>query len=233
MTLKEIEKTLRQLGNPEVAAFLAGYFKTGQGEYADGDVFVGVKVPGVRELVQSHKHLPVEVIERWLASAIHEVRLLALLLLVQRFPRATLAEREAIVRVYLSQTSRINNWDLVDCSAGHILGAWLWDRDRRLLDQLAVSELLWERRIAIIATSWFIRQGEFHDTLRLAEMLLDDEESLLHKATGWMLREVGKRDLSALTGFLGKHAKVMPRTMLRYAIERLPEKQRLAYLKRK
>jgi 3-methyladenine DNA glycosylase AlkD len=233
MTRKEIEKTLRQLGNPEVAAFQAGYFKTGPGEYADGDIFVGVKVPGVRKLAQVHKAQPVQVVESWLASAIHEVRLLALLILVKRFPRAKEEDREAIVQMYLRQTARINNWDLVDCSAGHILGAWLWDRDRQLLDRLAVSEMLWERRIAIIATAWFIRQGEFHDTLRLAEMLLEDEESLMHKATGWMLREVGNRDLDALKGFLDQHATVMPRTMLRYAIEKLPEKQRQTYLKRK
>jgi 3-methyladenine DNA glycosylase AlkD len=233
MTRKEIEKTLRQLGNPEVAAFLAGYFKTGPGEYAAGDVFVGVNVPAVRELVQAHKALPVEVVESWLASAIHEVRLLALLILVKRFPRAKQEQREAIVRMYLRQTARINNWDLVDCSAGHILGAWLFDRDRQLLDRLAGSEMLWERRIAIIATAWFIRRGEFHDTLRLAEMLLEDEESLMHKATGWMLREVGNRDLATLLGFLDKHATAMPRTMLGYAIEKLPEKERLAYLKRK
>jgi 3-methyladenine DNA glycosylase AlkD len=233
MTPKEIEKTLRQLGNPETAAFLAGYFKTGPGEYACGDVFVGVKVPVVRKLARDYKSQPLEHIAAWLGSAIHEVRLLALLVLVNRFPKASPADRTAIVKLYLRQSTRINNWDLVDVSAGHILGAWLWDRERDLLDRLAVSELLWERRIAIIATSWFIRQGEFHDTLRLAEVLLDDEEPLLHKATGWMLREVGKRDLDSLTGFLDKHAPAMPRTMLRYAIERLPEPLRLGYLKRK
>jgi 3-methyladenine DNA glycosylase AlkD len=159
--------------------------------------------------------------------------LLALLVLVVRFPRASPADKEAIVELYLRQTERINNWDLVDVSAGHILGAWLWERERDLLDRLAASELLWERRMAIIATGWFIRQGEFQDTLRLAEVLIADEEPLLHKATGWMLREVGKRDLTALTGFLDKHAQAMPRTMLRYAIERLPEPRREAYLRLK
>jgi 3-methyladenine DNA glycosylase AlkD len=233
MTTKDIEKTVRRLGNPELAAFQAGYFKTGPGEYAEGDVFVGLKVPAVRKLVGEFKAQPVEVIEAWLGSAIHEVRLLALLVLVKRFPKASPKEKEAIVRLYLRQTARINNWDLVDSSAGHILGAWLWDRDRDLLDRLVVSELLWERRIAIIATGWFIRQGDFRDTLRLAEILLQDEEPLLHKAAGWMLREVGQRDIDALTGFLDKHATEMPRTMLRYAIEKLPERQRLAYLKRK
>ena len=233
MTLKQIEATLRQLGNPETASFLAGYFKTGPGQYGFGDVFVGVKVPAMRKLARDFKAQALPDIEAWLDSALHEVRLLALLVLVNRFPRASPADKESIVQLYLRQTARINNWDLVDVSAAHILGAWLFDRERALLDQLAASEMIWERRIAIIATSWFIRQGEFHDTLRLAEMLLEDEEPLLHKATGWMLREVGKRDLPAATGFLDEHAAAMPRTMLRYAIERLPEPRRQAYLKRR
>ncbi len=233
MTLKQIEAYLRQLGNPEIARFLAGYFKTGPGQYGFGDVFVGVKVPAVRKLARTFKAQPLADVAAWLGSAIHEVRLLALLVLVVRFPKANSAEKKAIVDLYLENTERINNWDLVDVSAGHILGAWLWDRERRLLDQLVVSELLWERRMAIIATGWFIRKGEVHDTLRLAEILLPDDEPLMHKATGWMLREVGKRDLASLIGFLDQHARAMPRTMLRYAIERMPELQRQAYLKKR
>jgi 3-methyladenine DNA glycosylase AlkD len=233
MKPREIEAALRKEGDPETARFLAKYFKTGPGEYAEGDVFVGLKVPQVRALAKTHKGQSLPVLESWLDSGVHEVRLLALIVLVNRYPRADDAEQEAIVKLYLRKRSRVNNWNLVDASASYILGGWLTSRDRKLLDELAESESLWDRRIAIVTTHRFIRQGEFGDTLRLAEKLLGDEESLLHKATGWMLREVGKRDLATLEKFLDKHTLTMPRTMLRYAIEHLPEKERLAYLKLK
>ncbi len=233
MKVREIEAALRKVGDPETARFLAGYFKTGPGEYGEGDLFVGIKVPGIRSLARSHKDRPLSVLEAWLDSGIHEVRLLTLVVLANRFARASEDDRQAIVELYLRKRSRVNNWNLVDASAPYILGWWLCTRDRALLYELAQSESLWDRRIAIVATHRFIRQGEFRDTLKLAEALLQDEESLLHKATGWMLREVGKRDVAVLKKFLDKHAQRMPRTMLRYAIERLPVGERKAYMTKK
>ncbi len=231
VTASMIINNLEALSNSEAALFARRYFKTGPGEYAEGDLFRGIRVPVLRKMVPSLDGTPLPEVIRLLESAFHEDRLLALLLLMRRFAKGNEALRQQIHEIYLEHTRYINNWDLVDISAQYLVGAFLRLRDRALLYQLAASESLWERRIAVMATFYFIRKGEFEDTLALAELLLDDPEELLHKATGWMLREIGKRDLPTLESFLRFHYRRMPRVMLRYAIERLPEERRLLYLK--
>ena len=224
-------RRLRALGSPERGAFAERYFKTGPGEYAEGDRFLGLRAKDMHALAREFEALPLGEVAALLRSKWHEARLLALLVLVRQYPRATEDAREAIVRLYLANTARINNWDLVDCSAAAIVGAHLERGDRRLLRRLARSPLVWERRIAIIATYHYVRQDDFEDTLEVAALLLDDDHDLIHKAAGWMLREVGKRDRKAEEAFLGRHAARMPRTMLRYAIERFPEPLRQRYLR--
>jgi 3-methyladenine DNA glycosylase AlkD len=229
--VRAIIERLKGLGAPERARVSQSFFKTGPGEYGEGDVFVGLTVPQVRTLVKELFPLPERTTLALLRSPVHEARLLALLLLVRAYARGTEEQRERIYGLYLANAHWINNWDLVDCSAEHVVGAHLMTRGRAALDALAASPLLWERRIAVIATFHFIRRGQFADTLRLAERLLGDREDLIHKAVGWMLREVGKRDAAAARAFLDRHAPAMPRTMLRYAIERFPEKERQGYLR--
>ncbi len=194
-------------------------------------MFAGIRVPVLRKLAQEVQPLPLDEAGALLASPIHEARLLALLILVRQFARGDLATRRAIFELYLKNTNQINNWDLVDTTAPHIVGAFLLDRGRKPLYRLARSARLWERRIAIMATLEFIRHDQFDDTLAIAEILLRDKEDLIHKAVGWMLREVGKRDPATAVAFLDRHYRSMPRTMLRYAIERFPERKRQAYLK--
>ena len=196
------------------------FFRTGPGEYGEGDEFLGLKVPQIRKLAREFRALPLKEVEGLLKSKWHEARLLALVILVDQFERADERMRDAIFRLYLRSTKFINNWDLVDASAPHIVGAHI--KDRSLLTKLARSKSLWERRIAIVATQHFIRNHDLKDTFRLAKNLLDDKHDLIHKATGWMLREAGKRDRDALVAFLEEHATRMPRTMLRYAIEKFP-----------
>ena len=219
-----------KMGDPERARVSRSFFKTGPGEYGEGDVFAGLAVPQVRALAKELCDLPQAETAKLLRSPVHEARLLALLLLVRAYQAGGEAARERVYRLYLKNTRRINSWDLVDVSAEHIVGAYLWTRDRSVLDALAESSLLWERRIAVLATFHFIRRDSFSDTLRIAERLLRDPHDLMHKAVGWMLREVGKRDFAAEAAFLEKHACSMPRTMLRYAIERFPETTRQRYL---
>jgi 3-methyladenine DNA glycosylase AlkD len=230
MTAKKVQSRLRSLADPEVAAASARFFKTGPGAYGDGDVFIGVRVPAIRKVAKEFKALPLPEIETLLHSEIHEERLLALVILVGQFEKGDDTTRKRIYDLYLANTGHINNWDLVDLSAPQIVGGYLETRSRKPLDRLVKSASLWERRISILATHRFIRHGDFADTIRLAEKLLGDKEDLIHKAVGWMLREVGKRDVAVLEEFLGKHCRVMPRTMLRYAIERFPEKERVAFL---
>jgi 3-methyladenine DNA glycosylase AlkD len=227
-------KRLHALANPKDAKFLQGFFRTGPGDYGEGDRFLGIRVPATRRLASDFREMPLDQVERLLHSPWHEARLLALLLLNDAYERANLAGRADVFRRYLRNTARINNWDLVDLSAPNVVGAHLASRPRAKLDQLSRSRSLWERRIAIVATYQFIRNGEFEDTLRIARQLLGDTHDLIHKATGWMLREVGKRDRGRLEGFLDEHAHEMPRTMLRYAIERLPaeDKQRFMAARR-
>ena len=225
-----ISKELRALASPDTAAILQRFFKTGPGQYGDGDVFLGIKVPPLRALARQHRDTDLKTITKLLDSRYHEERLFALLLLMQFYELGSDEDQSAAYDLYLRNTQRINNWDLVDISAPHIVGHYLQDRPRKVLDKLACSSSLWERRIAILATFHFIRLNEFADTLRIAETLLGDEHDLMHKAAGWMLREVGKRDLAAEEGFLQQHYHVMPRTMLRYAIEHFPEQRRRQYL---
>jgi 3-methyladenine DNA glycosylase AlkD len=225
-----IRALLRRQADGSRAASLQRFFKTGPGEYAEGDVFIGVNVPQVRTICRECRGTTVEDIQSLLGSPVHEERLLALLLLVDAFKSGTDAERRRIYRLYLASTPFINNWDLVDCSAAHIVGAWLQNRPRAALTRLARSRSLWERRIAIIATQHFIRRREFDDTFRIADILLEDDHDLIHKAVGWMLREVGNRDGRAERTFLKTRYHRMPRTMLRYAIEKFPERERRAFL---
>ena len=226
----KISARMHRFSDPGKARFLQGFFKTGPGQYADGDVFLGVTVPQLRSLLREYKQLtPVDVLPL-LKSPLHEERLFALLALVRCFEKGDRAARAEIYDIYLTKTRYINNWDLVDCSAPRIVGGFLLDQGRETLYGLARSTSLWERRIAIMATFTFIRNNQFEDTLQIARMLLDDREDLIQKAVGWMLREVGKRVLPAEEGFLKEHCRVMPRTMLRYAIEKFPKHERQRYL---
>lgn len=229
-TLDAVRNRLQSLGDGEDAAFLQRFFRTAEGQYGAGDRFLGIRVPVTRRLAREFRSLPLEDVERLLHEPWHEARLLAVILLADRYARATPRERDAIYRLYLRNTDRVNNWDLVDASAPHIVGAHLLERPRTILDELARSKNLWERRIAIVATHALIRAGQFDDTIRIATALLDDPHDLIHKATGWMLREVGKREPKRLETFLDEFAPRMPRTMLRYAIERLPPARRRQYL---
>jgi 3-methyladenine DNA glycosylase AlkD len=221
---------VRSLGNPDHASTLSRFFKTGPGEYAEGDCFLGIRVPELRRLSRVHREATLPTITVLLRSRWHEERLLALFLLVGRYERGTAPERARIFELYLRHTRYINNWDLVDSSAGHILGAHLEGRRHATLTRLARSPVLWERRMAILATSHDIGRGEYGETLRVARLLLHDPHDLIHKAVGWMLREVGKRDRRVAETFLRTHAPDMPRTMLRYATERFPARLRRQYL---
>jgi 3-methyladenine DNA glycosylase AlkD len=209
---------------------LQRFFKTGPGEYGEGDVFVGIKVPVLRKLAAEFETEALQTIRILLKSKIHEERVLALMILVRRFERGNDQGRRQIYNLYLKHTRCINNWDLVDGSAPYIVGAFLQGRNRRPLYVLAKSSSLWERRIAVLSTFHFIRQNDFADALRISESLLTDEHDLIHKAVGWMLREIGKRDRGVGETFLKTHYRKMPRTMLRYAIERFPEARRRKYL---
>jgi 3-methyladenine DNA glycosylase AlkD len=224
-------RRLRGLGDRERAKVNQRFFKTGKGEYAEGDVFVGLRVPEIRQLAREYQGLPLVEIIRLLHSPIHEARLLALLILVRAYRKGDAALQRKIFNLYLKNTRFINNWDLVDATAEHIVGPHLKERSRSPLLALAGSSLLWERRISIMATFHYIKCGEFAETLRIAERLLRDPEDLIHKAVGWMLREIGKRDRLTEEAFLKRHYKIMPRTMLRYATERFPETLRQRYLR--
>jgi 3-methyladenine DNA glycosylase AlkD len=226
----DIEKEILASANKEKAEILQKFFKTGKGQYGEGDVFLGIVVPQQRKIAQKFKELGMKEIEKLLDSNIHEKRLIALLILIEKYKKADPKEKNEIFEFYLKNTKNINNWDLVDLSAPNIVGDFLADKGRDILYDLAKSKDLWKRRIAIISTFSFIRKNEFEDTLKITEMLIDDTHDLIHKSTGWMLREVGKRDQKALEGFLKKYYKNMPRTMLRYAIEKFPEDKRKKYL---
>ena len=230
ISLPVLRSKLRRLASPADAKFLQRYFKTAPGEYGAGDKFIGVRVPALRRLAREFRSLPLSAAIELLQSPVHEERLLALLILTDAYERAGESGRAAICRLYLKNLARVNNWDLVDGSAPSIVGRHLEERPRKILFRLARSKILWNRRVAVLATFHFIRQDDFGDSLRLAESLLDDEHDLMHKAVGWMLREIGKRDVAVLEQFLDRHAARMPRTMLRYAIEKLPARARKRYL---
>lgn len=227
-----ISSELKSAADPAKARVLAGFFKTGPGEYGEGDRFHGVVVPKIRGIVRAHPNAPRSDVCRLLRSKIHEERLAALLLLVNQYRRGTEEQRREIFDLYLAGTAHINNWDLVDLTAPHVVGAFLDGKDTSVLTRLAQSKSLWERRIAMLSTFYFIRRGDCREALRIAELLLHDPHDLIHKAVGWMLREVGKRcSLKDERRFLDAHVSGMPRTMLRYAIERMPEKLRIHYLR--
>lgn len=232
MTGRALHRQLLALRSAPRAAILQRFFKTGPGEYGAGDRFLGITVPVLRRLARAHQALPLAGVGALLQSPWHEERLLALLILVRRYDRAAPSEREAIYRLYRRRRARINSWDLVDCSAEHIIGAHLRHADRSSLQALAGSRRVWDRRIAVMATFHYIKRGEYQVTLQIARLLLDDEHDLIHQAVGWMLREVGKRDQAVEEAFLRRHAHRMPRTMLRYAIERFPPALRRRYLDR-
>ncbi len=232
MNAGEISDYLQSLADPKIAEHSQRFFKTGEGEYGHGDSFLGIRVPTVRQALKRYRSATPEVAQELLHSRYHEIRLFALLLLVYKFERGTPDEQEKIYTLYLNHTPFINNWDLVDSSAPYIVGKYLEDKERSVLYALARSASLWERRIAVLAAFHFIRQGDFKDILAIAEVLLNDREDLIHKAVGWMLREVGKRDAAALLSFLDAHGKAMPRTMLRYAIEKFDDETRRHYMQR-
>jgi len=228
--LRQIRAELRTLADPVRATHSLRFFKTGPGQYGEGDKFLGLTVPQMRTVARKFRELGDDATLELLASPWHEERLVALVLMVDAYRKADEKGRQRIHRAYLANTRWINNWDLVDCSAAYVVGAHVAANDSVLLERLARSKNLWERRIAIVATFYFIKRDEFRPTLRIAAVLLGDSEDLIHKAVGWMLREVGKRDRQTLDAFLKKHYRKMPRTMLRYAIERHPERIRKRFL---
>ena len=231
MIIPTIQSKLRELADEKYAEAAQRYFKTGTGEYGEGDRFLGIRVPVLRKLAGEYQTITVEEAEQLLKSPIHEGRLLAILILTLIYSKGEESVRRGIYELYLNNIRFINNWDLVDVSAEHIVGNFLLDKAKSPIYRLAKSENLWERRISIISTFCFIRRGQYSETLKIARMLLHDKEDLIHKAVGWMLREVGKRNPTSEEEFLKEHYKKMPRTMLRYAIEKFPESKRQRYLK--
>lgn len=234
---KSVSNELRALARPDKAEILMRFFKTAKGEYGHGDVFIGVTMPQIRQVAKRHADLEMKKILDLLRSRIHEERMCALVILTGQYMRAVkLKDVQAcnlIFRTILKNRKHVNNWDLVDVTIPGTVGAHLFTRSRALLYRLARSKNLWERRIAIVATLYFIRKNDFKDTLKISEMLLQDEHDLIHKASGWMLREVGKRDEGVLCSFLERFAARMPRTMLRYSIERLSPAKRKRYMQAK
>jgi len=228
--LEDARRQLRRAADREKAKGLQRFFKTGPGEYAEGDIFFGLTAALTRKTVKEFQDLPLSDLIKLLRSKIHEERVLALLIMVRQFDKADTGTKEKIYKAYLANTKFINNWDLVDLSAPQIVGGFLIDQDRRILYKLVKSSLLWDRRIAILATFTFIRLGDFKDIFAITKLLLGDKEDLVHKACGWMLREAGKRNVQFEEEFLHKHCRIMPRTMLRYAIEKFPEKKRKFFL---
>jgi len=222
---------MQQLGSEEKANVLQRFFKTGPGEYGEGDVFIGVRVPDLRKLVKEYQDITIKGVMQFLRSSIHEERMFALLILVGKYSKGNEAVKKRIYDLYLQNTKFINSWDLVDGSAQHIVGAFLMDKSKEPIYRLAKSKYLWERRIAILSTFYFIKHDNYSETLKISKILLTDEQDLIHKAVGWMLREIGKRHILTEEIFLKKYYKRMPRTMLRYAVEKFPESKRQKYLK--
>jgi len=229
-SLRAIQMRIRAHGKHRPAKSASAYHKVGPGQYGEGLIFIGLNAATMHALAGEFRDLPLATVEGLLHSPIHDERTIAALVLVRQMKRGDPARRKQVYELYLANTKHVNSWGLVDCSAPGIVGVYLEERRRSILDKLATSKSLWERRIAIVATQWLIRRGEFDDTLRIVKRLLDDREDLIHKACGWMLREVGKRDQPRLEGFLRQHLTQLPRTTLRYAIERFPAPLRKAYL---
>lgn len=233
MSAQTILEELQAIGNPAKATHLARFFKTGKGQYGEGDLFLGITVPEQRAIAKRNSQLDLPGIQQLVTSPWHEARLTGLLILLERFNRnkCNADAQQACIDFYLANTQNINNWDLVDLSCYKLLGVWLEDKDRSLLYRLAASTNLWEQRIAIVTCMHFVRRNDFTDCLAIATQLLHHPHDLIHKAVGWLLREIGKKDRTTLTGFLQSHARTMPRTMLRYAIEHFPEEERKKYLR--
>jgi len=227
----KILSRLKTLANPEHAKTALWFFKAGPGEYGEGDQFLGIRVPVIRQQVKAFKPVPLATCEKLLSSPFHEVRLFALLSMVELYQSKKPDLKSQVYESYMANRQYINNWDLVDSSSYKIVGPYLSDKSRKVLYQLATSENLWDRRIAIVTTYHFIKQNDFSDTLKLAEILLTDNHDLIHKAVGWMLKEIGKRDETTLINFLKPYYRVMPRTMLRTAIEKLDQDTRQSFLK--
>jgi 3-methyladenine DNA glycosylase AlkD len=231
--MPSLKQALLQLTNPERVILANRYFKTGKGEYGEGDIFIGLSNPQVQSLVKEHWKLTDMVdVQELINDSIHELRFAGLLVLVTKFPKSSLFEQQEIVDFYVKNVQQINNWDLVDCSCYKILGKFLMNKNRQILYELANSGHLWSERIAVVSCLEFIKNGQFSDIFNLSEKFLTHKHDLMHKACGWMLREVGKRDELALEEFLDEHLRKMPRTMLRYAIERMEEGKRLGYLRK-
>jgi len=228
--LDNVKSDLEKLGNREKAQILSRFFKTGKGEYGEGDIFLGVTVPDQRSVAKKYTGLELKEIQQLLSSKVHEHRLTSLLVLVEKYKKDD--NKEEIFNFYLKNAKNVNNWDLVDLTAHNILGDYILEKNKSVLYRLAKSDSLWDRRIAIISTHAFIRKGLFEDTFRISELLLKDKHDLIHKAVGWMLREVGKKDQKAEEQFLKKHYRNMPRTMLRYAVERLSDSKKRFYMGR-
>jgi 3-methyladenine DNA glycosylase AlkD len=230
MTYKEAHAAILKVADKQKGATLQRFFKTGKGEYGEGDKFIGVMVPSVRKLSKQFNQLSLSDIQKLLLSPYNEERLLGILILIDQFQKSPEEKKEKIYRFYLNNLRYVNNWNLVDGSAPYILGPYLENRSRNILYKFVKSNNIWERRIAILSTFHFIRGHDFTDTLKIIKILLKDKHDLIHKASGWMLREIGKRDAKALEIFLAKEYQKMPRTMLRYAIERFPKEKRMTYL---
>ncbi len=233
VTAEQLQTELDSLGNPTDAEFLQRFFKTGPGQYGEGDIFLGVRVPVTRKVAARYRDMPLAGIEKLLDSPIHEHRLAAVIIMTEQAKRADQAGKKALFDLYLRRTDRVNNWDIVDLSCREIVGGYLIDKPRDILYTLARSPDIWERRIAMVSTWQFIRAAQLNDTFQIAELLLSDTHDLIHKAVGWMLREAGKKDEAALRRFLDKYAAVMPRTALRYAVERLHTTDKTHYMTRK
>lgn len=231
MSVVALRNEIKSVSNPGKAKFLQRFFKAGKGEYAEGDLFLGIIVPVQRQIAKKYKTLSFGDLKTLITSKYHEERLISLLILVERFKKSNEQEKEKIVKFYLDNRKGINNWDLVDLSAPKILGKYLLNKNRNILYKFAKSDDLWEKRIAILSTFPFIKKSDFNDALKIYEIVINDDHDLIHKAVGWMLRELGKMDVQKEEEFLKKHYKKMPRTMLRYAIEKFSEKNRQAYLK--
>lgn len=226
-----IIKDLKKVSSKERSRSSSWFFKTGKGEYGEGDFFIGVDVPSQRKIAKKYSNISLFELEKLLKSKVHEHRLTALFIIVSKFGKSNSKDKQRIAKFYLKNKRYVNNWDLVDASAYYILGEYLIDNDRSVLYRLAKSKVLWDRRIAVVATYAFIKRGDFVDIIELSKILLSDKEDLMHKAVGWMLREVGKKDRKILVGFLNKHRLEMPRTTLRYAIEHFNEENRKKFMK--
>jgi len=230
MNVSQLEKKLSDAKNPKKAKLLQRFFKTAPGEYGHGDIFLGITVPTQRKICKKYIEISFPEIQKLLDNKIHEYRFCALAILVSKYKKASDLEKQKIFNFYIKNSKKINNWDLIDVSAPKIVGEYLLNRDKKILYKFAKSKNLWQKRISILSTFWFIRENKFEDSLKISKILLKDKHDLIHKAVGWMLREIGKRNKQAEIKFLEKHAHKMPRVMLRYAIEKFSKKERDYYL---